>query len=431
MIAGSKRFTNPSRYEFSLAVYSSFDGGFSWNEYESLELQPDWTGTSDPALAWDGFKDGNAYLVALPFGPDTDEKPLKGMAAYTSSDGGMRWSSPKMIHESEENELDDKQWAAGDVNPTSPYYGNVYAVWDGIGESSVKLQFARTTDRGKTWKGISNKPSGSALPNIDDSESPEISVAADGTVYIVWLGEDDKEKKPAIKFVKSNDGGNSFSNPMIVARNITPLDSPPLPQSSGGPILPNGSHKYAQRSHFENATFRVVTVPTSCTGPENNITFAWADYREGVSRIYYRHSSNGGDNWDGPSSGQPLLDDDSVISQKDQHDFHPQLISTPGGQIGCAFYEFGHKGHTKSQSYLIDVIFAISTDNGKTFSQRTTVTEYPWDPAVDAPNSGGDPEVTFIGEYFGLDASRLGFFPLWTDTRTGTQEIFIARINEI
>ena len=169
MIAGSKRFTNPSRYEFSLAVYSSFDGGFSWNEYESLELQPDWTGTSDPALAWDGLKDGNAYLVALPFGPDTDEKPLKGMAAYTSSDGGMRWSSPKMIHESEENELDDKQWAAGDVNPTSPYYGNVYAVWDGIGESSVKSRFARTTDRGKTWKGISNKPSGSALPNIDDS----------------------------------------------------------------------------------------------------------------------------------------------------------------------------------------------------------------------------------------------------------------------
>ena len=74
---------------------------------------------------------------------------------------------------------------------------------------------------------------------------------------------------------------------------------------------------------------------------------------------------------------------------------------------------------------------AISVDDGKTFSTRITVTNYPWDPAVGAPLSHGDPDVTFIGEYFGLDASNLGFFPLWTDTRTGMQEIFTARINEI
>lgn len=36
MVAGSKRFTNPSRYEFSLAVYSTFDGGESWKESSHL-----------------------------------------------------------------------------------------------------------------------------------------------------------------------------------------------------------------------------------------------------------------------------------------------------------------------------------------------------------------------------------------------------------
>jgi hypothetical protein len=73
----------------------------------------------------------------------------------------------------------------------------------------------------------------------------------------------------------------------------------------------------------------------------------------------------------------------------------------------------------------------MSTDNGQTFSERVTVTENPWDAAVDAPFSHGDPQVTFIGEYFGLDASTLGFFPLWTDTRTGIQEIFTAKVNEV
>ncbi len=123
------------------------------------------------------------------------------------------------------------------------------------------------------------------------------------------------------------------------------------------------------------------------------------------------------------------------LSESDQQDFHPQLISTPSGEIGCAFYEFGPKGRSGIppvwENSLIDVIMAISLDNGQTFSPRLTVTEYPWDPAVGAPLSHGDPDVTFIGEYFGLDASNLGFFPLWTDTRTGMQEIFTARVNEI
>lgn len=36
--------------------------------------------------------------------------------------------------------------------------------------------------------------------------------------------------------------------------------------------------------------------------------------------------------------------------------------------------------------------------------------------------------MTFIGEYFGFAATDAGFFPLWTDTRTGTQELFSSRI---
>ena len=152
---------------------------------------------------------------------------------------------------------------------------------------------------------------------------------------------------------------------------------------------------------------------TGCTAVGNNVIFAWADYREGISHIYYRRSTDGGNTWEGPPSGQPLLTG-NILSEPDQQDFHPQLISTPSGEIGCAFYEFGPKGRSGIppvwENGLIDVVLAISTDDGQIFSNRIVVTDYPWDPAAGAPFSHGDPDVTFIGEYFGLDAALLDSF---------------------
>jgi hypothetical protein len=50
--------------------------------------------------------------------------------------------------------VDDKQWAAGDAHPSSPYRGHVYAVWD-----KGSIAFARTTDHGATRTGTSGVPS--------------------------------------------------------------------------------------------------------------------------------------------------------------------------------------------------------------------------------------------------------------------------------
>jgi hypothetical protein len=108
-----------------------------------------------------------------------------------------------------------------------------------------------------------------------------------------------------------------------------------------------------------------------------------------------------------------------------QH-FHPQIVTNPDSVIGCTFYEFGPKPST----YLIDVIMARSFNGGASFN-HFAVTDQPWDPAVDAPwahhgdNTPIDSSVTFIGDYFGLDASNKGFYPLWTDARTGIQELWV------
>ncbi len=400
IVGSSKRFTVPATYSFSLAAYASFDGGQSWTEAPPLALLPGWAGTSDPAVAWDNL--GNAYLVALPFGPGAS-LPLIGIAVYKSTDGGRSWGPPTLIHASTG---DDKQWAAGDTNPASPHYGNVYAVWD----NGSQLAFARTTDHGATWHGVGAQPVGTSLAG--DSFSPELSVAADGTIYIVWIAGNQ------IKFVKSTNGGDSFSAPAVAASGITTLST--FPATEGWPTFPG-------------ASFRILTLPTGCTGSGNHVIFAWADAREVIggqrrSRIYYRRSNNGGSTWQGPASGQPLLTG-AVASAADKHDFHPQIISTPNGEIGCAFYEYGPTGGGEFPPNLIHVVLAVSTNNGTSFDNRVFVTDQAWDPTVDAPIVHGTTHVTFIGDYFGLDASRLGFFPFWTDTRTGVQEMFVSRLS--
>src|SRR5215467_3310806 len=170
-----------------------------------------------------------------------------------------------------------------------------------------------------------------------------------------WLGNNDRD----VKFVKSIDGGDSFTSPIVVAKDIVPLSYPYLENTHGW-------------SHFPGATFRMGTYSTGCAGAGTNVIFAWADYREGISRIYYRHSKDGGNTWEGPPSGQPLLLGDELVSDSDQQDFHPQLICSPSGEIACAFYEFGPKGRSGFppvwENSLIDVVIATSVDDGETFS---------------------------------------------------------------
>jgi hypothetical protein len=396
IVGASKRFINPQTYDFSLAAYASFDGGTSWVEAPAFGLQPGWAGISDPTLAWDDA--GNVYLAGLAFGAGANT--LIGMAIYRSSDGGQTWSSPNLIHTSSG---DDKQWLAGDNNPGSPHFGNVYLVWDDL--AAGICAFARTTDNGATWHGIGAHPPGSSLGQF--SFSPQISVAVDGTVYVVWVAGSQ------IVFVKSTDGGASFTAPVAAVSGITPLSSPPLPAPGGFPELPGGN-------------FRVLTIAALVAGAGGTIALSWADYRDGASRIYYAYSHDRGVTWLSAPSGQPLLPGGAGVGQ---HDFHSQLAALPNGDIGCAFYRFGPKW--TGGPPLIDVILVTSTDNGVSFSEIDVVTDRAWDPTIDAPWSHGDSSTTFIGDYFGLAGSANGFSVFWTDTRTGIQEMFYGSAQRV
>ena len=397
IVSSSKKFFNIDTYDFTLATQYSEDGGHTWHDSAPLAM-PGFTVMTDPTLAWDDS--GNVFIVGLGGTLGTIPPVFKdtGIVMYKSVDGGQTWSAPYPIPGTSGA---DKQWAVGDTNPSSPYHGRVYAVWDKL-DSPAGMAFARTLDHGATWVGAGGSPAGSLIDT--GTIYPEIDVSADGFVYVVSLGGDQ------IQMLVSTDGGDTFQpSTRPPATGITTIQSVLPPTDSGAPVFPGG-------------TFRVATDPTACSsGPE--VFVAWADYRDNVSsRIYYAHSNDAGNTWTTGPSGQPLLT--QSIPADFQH-FHPQIVFDPNGVVACTFYEFGPKPST----YLIDVIISQSFDNGASFNYFI-VTDQPWNPAVDAPLAEAFPDTTFIGDYFGLDASALGFYPLWTDTRTGVQELFTAILPE-
>jgi hypothetical protein len=387
IVAASKKFANIETYNFTLATEYSADGGNTWQASPELILPEGATVMTDPTLAWDDSN--NVFLVGLT-GNNPPTWNVIGIVIYKSSDGGVTWSAANPIHNSPG---DDKQWAAGDTSPSSPFHGNVYAVWDNGG-----IAFARTTDHGTTWTGTSGGAAG-ALIAPGGTLYPEITVADTGTVYVVST-----DTASLVAMMVSADGGDSFQAAPDPATGITTLEDA-LPVVDGYAELPGGK-------------FRVVSDPTVAAYGDI-LLVAWSDYREGAARIYYVRSVDGGKTWSTPS-GQRL---DTATVPSDFHHVMPQMVVDHLGVFGCVYYEFGPKP-TKN---LIDVVLSLSFDQGQTFG-RDVLTDQPWDPTIDAPWARGDPNVTFIGDYMGLDASSQGFQPVWTDTRTGIQELFTTTV---
>jgi hypothetical protein len=397
LIAASKKFIDPVKYRFTVAALYTEDG-FTWVE-ATLPKPASWDGMTDPALGFDHL--GVAYLVVEPLRFDPDDITVTGIQVFRSADGGKTWSEPKSLIEGRAVDAwDDKSWIACDRSNNLSTRGRIYVAW-GVGKA---LRLSRSLNGGKTWQGVGNQLAGSDVPGTSDAWAPETTVGDDGTVHVVWH----VPGSSTIKYTHSTNGGETFAPVKVIVTGVSSFTGN-LPQTGSFP-------------EFPNAKFRVLTLTTGCALPKGRFLVAWADMRDGVARIYYRISDNSGITWLGSENGQPLLS--WFPANNGLYHFHPQLVATESGVVGCAFYEFG----LKDGGYKIDTRVAGSFSQGDSFEYLTTVTDRAWNPAINAPLSHGNPNDTFIGEYFGFDADATTFAVVWTDTRTGVQELFYDQI---
>lgn len=374
---------------------SSFDGGATWGETPlpfsaCASRRSRFVRASDPWVSIG--PDGTAYASAVGLGPSAN-----AVLVATSADGGRTWGHPSdVILDRTSRYQDDKPSITAD--PTRP--GVAYVTWNRTQQPVVSHQmcswFAMTTDGGRTWSPARQ------IARVLQGDAIGHQIVVDPRrhiLYNVFLetldgGDPDAAAPQAnggkgsassrlIVFVKSLDGGRTWSTPRIIAR-VPALD----------PLV-----DFLYRLGYP--------LPAAAVDPGTGTLYvAWTGTRADQGNrpnIVLVASSTGGSSWsaprriDGPS-GQPA--------------FTPAIEVSSQGVVGVAFYSANqlYAANTDSDPHpptvLVDEWFASSQD-GRHFGGGVLLGG-PFRYSA-APFANG----YFLGDYQGLAVSGQDFHPFF------------------
>ena len=341
--------------------------------------------------------DGTAYADALSFNSSANFNT--GVSASTSYNGGQTWTNTQLLELDKTRtgtELNDKNSITADP----VHAGTAYAVWDdvssplpGFKPGTTVLGFqgdailSKTTDGGKTWSAariiVHTGNYTQTIGNII------VIDPRTGTIYDFFdliLGTNTVGKnhgKPApppfnVAFVKSTDGGTSWTDPQIVANEETVG----VPNTRTGDILPEPA--------IDPATGQLYVV--------------WQDARFNgfnYDEVAISTSTNGGANWSTPAR---------VNDNNGKPAFTPMVAVNSDGAVGVTYYQY----LSQSSSSLPTEVFAkTSSNHGASFGAASLLAG-PFDMTT-APQAGG----YFVGDYEGLTNNGKEFHPVFVVTNTG------------
>ena len=426
LVAGSKMYVNLANYLFKIGMYASFDGGRTWTDTGQLPGYPTALPSDCPdgptfsaaclvttSDVWTTFDDeGNAYAMVL-YAPQGASSTGWGMNLHKSTDGGLHWSAPIVIHDHQggllrDLFLDDKNAIAVDnyTQATAPFaantpgdghIGTMYSCWnldDTTSGLHQDIVVSTSVDGGASW----------SVPEVvslgqDLEIGCQIAITPSGTVFVSWFHyATTVAGAPGQMFAtRSDDHGVTWTPPVLVA-SVNPLPTK-LPGSR----------------------FRNLSIPAMAASPvDGSVYVTWADYHTANNGtkdgdILVSKSTNGGITWSAPAR----VNQDKIGNGKDQ--FQPQIAVTSLGQVNISYFD----RRNDPDNFYIDTYLSRSDDGGAHWSD-IRVTQKMWDPSINPPISGSG---EFIGDYQGLVADDDVAIPFWQDTHIGPyQEVYAARI---
>lgn len=123
-----------------------------------------------------------------------------------STDGGLTWDNPVVVHAANGFENLDKNWITCDNTSSSPYYGHCYSEWDNNGGGNT-IAMSTSSDGGQTWGG----PQGTADGASGLGGQP--LVQPNGTVVVPI---DSADESSVLAFT-STDGGQTWGSTSTVS----------------------------------------------------------------------------------------------------------------------------------------------------------------------------------------------------------------------
>jgi hypothetical protein len=427
IIGTSKWFVSPEGYNHQLGFFESFNGGKTWSVQGHIPGYEGWTDSTDPVGAFDTYGNFWFFDLAYQFFYNADgshnytvgasqepnpSQPAEVVGVTVRPHGAKKatqWIStvngkPDIVaaYDSVGNEP-DKQWITVDTSLSSAYTNRIYTMWVNFHYVTpvpyVSYADARSDGSHTAW----SKPQPLPTPPHTATGATYLlpHVAPNGDVYTTVTNFDPSHSYccASIFVDKSTDGGKTWGT---VGTPLSINSVPPL--------------------EYANTTFRDGIENTFTVGTQLDsqgsypLYVAYEDYSAGVVNILMRASYDGGATWSAPIQ---VNDNASLVDE-----FQANLSTAPGGTVSVAFYDrrlncpiAGSAEGTAAgigldpvasgaSNYCVDASVQFYDAGLHPLGHNTRLTQHTWDPQLNAPHPGspGGAE-TFIGDYFGNDAS--------------------------
>ncbi len=379
---------NGSQFKIAIKTRTSFNGGSTWSIPVILPHFGAGFGSADVSMVFS--KSGLLYLSYI----DYKEAPDSGGIYVTRSfNGGLSWDTPTKafdMYDVANKRPIDRPWLVID-NSTSVNSGTLYittkpAPWI---NPPNRNYFKSSSDSGFTWAPIANVDGGANLVgNFITSPMAAPAVTNDGKFCAIYPSLVFTQNPfPTYYFASSIDKGQTFSYTTVWSGTVAPLNA-------------NLKTSYRLNVNPIDSSKMVFLLPSASSGDAD---------------ITALRSSNGGQTWSGPIR----VNDDAISNGKEQdlvwgnYNEQGKLAVTWRDRRNANVNGFANAGY--------DFYYAISTNNGQTFSANQKISSQfiPFDTTI--AESGNDMmNCAFIGDTL---------YSIWGDTRNSKMNIYFSKTN--
>jgi hypothetical protein len=322
------------------------------------------------------------------------------------------------------------------------YNEKVHVAWIDNTSGNKEILFARSTDNGTTFSDAIN------LSNTTNTNSRNLELAAfEDHVYAVWLDEDE-QGNGIILFKASNDGGETFGNPITIAHNVTTNNDFTFPK-----VAAYGDNVYIAWNVVDSRSTQgegemitdLLYVKSSDQGNtfsppiklnnngekvgeaqlaayNNAVYVVWGSspYDHVTSNLFFIKSTDNGNtfsnasevknnNFVNPSNVEIVVVGNENVEQNGEQSLLSSTSSTPQqGQQQPHLYIAGQVPLSNENE---EIFLVSSSDNGDTFNQITT-------------NLSNNSDIS---ECPSIVASANDLYVIWQDRTPGNNEILFTR----
>jgi hypothetical protein len=310
----------------------------------------------DPALAFGPVPDANGdfswvngsrlYYANLTsnFASKRRDFAIKGVegigvsrtdnATAAANDSKAAWEPPVLIPSTSGAAFADKEQIWADNASSSPHFGNAYLCYanyrggPSVGSAAHDLLVATSRNGGDTWSrvqvaGIPGSASG-RWAVLSGASGCTIRTASDGTVYVFWLGWNQRLKQNGIYMSTSTNGGATFSPPRRLFQVVhTGVYDPVQGRNEMDGIT-------GARDDLSDApSVDIANGAPTGAGATDQIVMTWVDGKDGLNNehVMFTTSTDGGQTWT-----TPLRMVEEEIGHPSDRGFYSAPAISPNGE---------------------------------------------------------------------------------------------------